>query len=197
MTTITPEGEKALNELKKKHEEELKKQKDEFDVKKKKIAGDWADEPSRLKKLRFWGRTMPGDTKDPRYWALVNIKALQEFVKYGANKVLDQIRVRTHANIMAREEIERVKQESKKGFDAKSFAFSAILVVMAAAIAFILVSNFFNYKTMADDNVILSKQVGTVSGQLAACQSELSAYKPNQPTPPGPGGSGPDNVLEG
>ena len=196
MTTITPEGDKALKALEKKREEELKKQKDEFDKKKKKIAGNWADEPSRLKKLRFWGRTMPGDTEDTRYWALVNIHALQDFVKYGANKVLDQIRVRTHANIKAREEIERARQESKKGFDAKSFAFSTILVVMAAAIAFILVSNFFNYKTMADDNVILSKRIGTVSGELAACQSELSAYRPNQP-PPSPGGPDQDNVLEG
>lgn len=196
MTTITKEGDKALKDLEKKRKDELKELEDTHKKEAKDIAGKWADKETRLKKMKFWGKSQTADTSDVRYWALVNINALQNFVKYGANKVMDQIRVRTHANIMAREEIERIKQD-KKGFDAKSFAFSAILIVMAAAIAFILVSNFFNYKTVSDDNIELSIRVGQVSGELANCQAQLAGSNPNLPPPATGGGSSQDNVLEG
>jgi len=196
MTTITKEGEKALKALEKERKKELddleKKHKQETE----KIAGEWKAEKadSKLKKLRFWGSSTKGATKDPRYWALVNVAALQEFVKYGANKVMDQIRVRTHANIMAREEIERIKNE-KKGFDGKSFAFTMIILVVAAAMAFIIVSNFFNYKTVQDDNIALSRQYGEVQGDLAVCRKQLEQYQPTGIF--NPAEKAQDNTLEG
>ncbi len=59
-------------------------------------------------------------------------------------------------------------------------------------------SNFFNYKTVQDDNVALSKQYGSALGDLAVCQRQLEQYQPTsarvvQPTQP----EGQDNTLEG
>lgn len=137
-------------------------------------------------RLKFWGKTKANVVNDNRFWALVNVESLKDFVKYGANKVLDQIRIRTHANIVAREEIEAMKKK-KDTFDVKAASFTIVIVVIAAAMAWIIVQNFFNYNVVETERMSISKQLGDVTGKLAACSSELDEYKPKLAKPVDPG----------
>ena len=153
------------------------------------------------KKGRFNFLSKPEAEKldDPRYWSMVNVESLKEFIKYGSNKVLDQIRVRSQANTIAREEIDKLKKKTD-GPDAKSIIYNIMYITIIGAIALVIAINFMNYnditKQLTDEKV----NVGTVSGQLAACQSELASYKPGMVVNPPietTGDEGPDNVLEG
>ena len=174
--TIDSEGDKKLKELDKKKIEALKKMEKKFDQQHKELLETYGKTPQS--RLNFWKQKKATDPDSPKFWTLVNVEALKEFIKYGANKVLDQIRVRTAANIIAREEIERIKKE-KKGLDLKTIAFSFILLALAAAIAIVLISNFFNYKDAQESNVRLMTEKGSLAGQLAMCQVELRHYNPS------------------
>lgn len=193
---IDEQGEKKLDKNEEAREHEIKKMEKAYQDAKNKLIDDAAGGPGKLDKLRFWKDKQVGDVTNPKYWALVNVESMKEFVKYGANKVLDQIRVRTAANIAAREEIARAKAENKSGWDGKNIAMTFIMLAVAACIAWIMISNFFDYRAVADDNIKILKEKGTVVGDLAACRAELFHYNPAA-IPPDRSGDQPDNVLEG
>lgn len=182
--TITQEGAKKLADLEKRQENEIKERQKVHKEALSQVMKEREIKPES--RLKFWSKTHTEVVSDNRFWALVNVESLKDFVKYGANKVLDQIRIRTHANIVAREEIEAMKKK-KDGFDVKAAAFTIVIVVIAAAMAWIIVQNFFNYNVVATDNIALKKQIGDVTGKLAACSSELKEYKPDLPKEIDPG----------
>lgn len=192
---IDHKGDKKLEEIEKNFTKELEELQEEYEERKQEII-DGVSDQSRLDKLKFWKDTKTEDVEDPRYWALVNIESMKEFVKYGANKVLDQIRVRTAANIKAREEIAKIEDKAKPGLDMKTVAFSFVIIAIVGAIAFVIISNFFNYQDVANDNVVLWKEKGRVSGELEACRAELAHYNPSALPAPKPPEAG-ENVLEG
>jgi hypothetical protein len=167
-----------LKSLEKNLEKELKARKDRYKNDQEDLLKARGEKPGS--RLKFWSKGHAQEINDNRFWALVNVESLREFVKYGANKVLDQIRIRTHANIVAREEIARMKKK-QEGVDIKAMGFTIIILVIAGAMAFIIVQNFFNYNTAQQENIALKRQIGDTAGQLAACQSELAAIRPESP----------------
>lgn len=134
----------------------------------------------KLKRLR--GKK-PEEQKvdDIKEWSLVNLDSLKEFIKYGSNKVLDQIRIRNQANVIAREEIEKMKK--KESIDMKQAGLTLVILAIFAVMAYVVVINFMDYSTLTKDLNAEKVKVGTVSGQLAACQSELAQYKPQGARP--------------
>lgn len=132
-------------------------------------------------------------------FALVNADALKEFIKYGSNKVLDQIRIRNQADVIAREEIEKIKK--KDSIDMKQAGLTIAILAIFGVMVYVVVINFMDYSTVTKDLTAEKVKVGDVSGKLAACQSELAAYKPgakpiNTGTiTPETGGGG--NTIEG
>ena len=178
---ILPQGEEKLQEAKKRQDQERQDRTNKYNQDIQETGTE--RERSKLERLTFRGRGSLEESSDNRYWALVNVESLREFVKYGANKVLDQIRIRTHANTVAREEIDKIKKQ-KEGVDAKQIAYTIMIIAVIGAMAWVVVSNFFNFNMVQNDNIALKQEIGTVKGQLAACQSELSAYRPGADEPP-------------
>ncbi|MCX6817728.1 MAG: hypothetical protein NTU57_02630 [Candidatus Aenigmarchaeota archaeon] len=176
-SVIDKDGEKKLRELEKQRAKEIEKLEKNYEKEKTKMLDDIND-VKKTDKLKFWKDRRGSAIEDPKYWALVNVESLKEFIKYGANKVLDQIRVRTAANIMAREEIARAKNE-KKGFDVKSLMFTLVIIGVCGFMAYILLTNFFNWKTASDETIRVKGELGDAQGTLAACKAELYHYNPS------------------
>lgn len=194
--TIDEKGHEKMKELEKWRETELQSLNDAHKKTKDEILTASSSE-GKLDKLKFWKDTKTETVEDPIYWALVNVEGLKEFVKYGANKVLDQIRIRTAANIEAREAIARAKDEKKREWDIKTITMTLLILAIVGSISFVIVNNFLNYNVVAGENVQLKIQIGDVSGNLAACRSELDYYNPAAVLALPAAGGEPDNVLEG
>lgn len=189
-TIISAEGAKLLAKLGKEHDEKLKKCYDDFEKNKDIILRERGQGPGLLERVGIAGKSKVEESTDPRFWALVNVESLKEFVKYGANKVMDQIRVRTHAAVIAREELEKLKKKNA-GIDPKTMGFTIVILVICACMAYIMISSFFNFDTVNKENIGIKRELGDMTGKLAACQSELAVYRPGSPV------IGPDQTLEG
>lgn len=144
-------------------------------------------------------RNKPTKVEEIKEWALINAEGLKEFIKYGSNKVLDQIRIRNQANVIAREEIEKLKK--KESWDMKQLVTMIAVCSIIGVIVYVTVINFMDYSTITKDLTAEKIKVGDVSGKLAACQSELANYKPGQPreinTVTSPPDSGGGQVIQG
>lgn len=161
-----------------------------------------AKEPGRLSRILGNNGHPESKVVELKEHALVNVEALKEFIKYGSNKVLDQIRIRNQAEVIAREEIARAK--GKKEFDGKQIAYTILIMAIIGVMAYVVIINFLDYSTVTKDLTSEKIKVGDISGQLAACQSELSVYKPGGArtlTPPAQTSQLPDsgggNVIQG
>jgi len=167
------ETKKILKEIENERERKLKQVRKDYEKEIKQVAGDRAD----LKHAEVWGKEKVADIEDVRFWTLINVEALKDFIKYGSNKVLDGIRVRTHANILAREEIERAKKK-QGGIDTK-YAIVIIAMVGISAIAgYMILNNYFNANGIADMLQQEKASHGNTMGQLAVCQTQLEYYQP-------------------
>ena len=186
-----------IKELENEKQRELEERKERYDNDLAKVFQGNGEDARRFKRLR---KSDPKEAKiaDVKEHAIVNLDALKEFIKYGSNKVLDQIRIRNQANVIAREEIEKLKK--KEGVDMKQAVLSLAVMAIIGVMVYVVVINFMDYSTVTKDLTTTKIQVGTVSGQLAACQSELAQYKPQGARPiaaaPLPGQE-PSNTLEG
>lgn len=177
---------KKLKEIEKLRASKLKELEQEYN---KNLKGM---DDSRIKKGRVFAKAKVKDSTDIRFWTLVNAESLKEFIKYGSNKILDQIRVRSHAATIAREEIAKMKK--KQGIDLKAAAITVAVISIIATMVFVVVTNFLDYDQVAEELRNTKIQVGEVSGNLAACETELYRYKPQSPSIAPPAGP---NVLEG
>lgn len=160
--TLEKQRQREIGERKERYEREIK------------IAMQGSGNDTKSSRFRRKKSTKAAD--DIKEWALVNADSLKEFIKYGSNKVLDQIRIRNQASVLAREEIEKAK--GKKEFDVKQIGLTLVILVVFGVMAYVVVSNFLDYKVVATDLNNERVKVGQVSGQLAACQTELAQYKP-------------------
>src|SRR4030042_1535577 len=143
---LDKETRKLIENLEKQRTKELEKRKKVYDKEIEQAAG----ERLKKKKATIWGKEKVEDITDTRHWTLVNVEALKEFIKYGSNKVLDQIRTRTHAQTLAREEIERMKKK-QGGFDGRSAAITIFINAIMGVIVYVTVSNFFNYNQVMQE----------------------------------------------
>ncbi len=192
LPVVTKEGDKELQALEKARVAELDKARKEYQAAHDKLMASYGEvSPSRMK---FWARKKAeADFEDPKIWVLTNAGAIKEFIKYGSNKVMDQIRVRTHAKIEAREEIERLKKQQKGGFDAKQVAFTLLIVAVVGVLAYVIMTQFLNYQAVAGENVKLQRTIGEKEGDLAVCTRQLRSFMPDA-MPDRPAAN---NTLEG
>lgn len=181
---------KKIKELEKMREQEIKERKARFDTDMTDLTGKAPKKKGRFRR----GSNNKDDVHDIKEWCLVNAENLKEFVKYGSNKVLDQIRIRNQASVIAREEIDKIKK--KEGIDMKQTAITIAVMSIIAVMVYVTVINFMDYSTVTKELTSEKIKVGTVSGQLAACESELAAYKPGYTKAPS-NDPPPDTVLEG
>lgn len=190
--TVTKEGDKAVKDLERSRDAELEKANKEYaDAHKKLMTTYGEEEKSRLK---FWkNKKTDENMEDPKFWVMTNAGALRDFIKYGANKVMDQIRVRTHAKIEAREEIDKLKKQQKQGIDAKQVAFTILIIAIVGVLAYVIMTNFLNYQTVANDNIRLKGIIGDRTGDLAVCNRQLRQFIPDA-FPEAPAAN---NTLEG
>jgi len=193
-TAIDQEGEKKLISLYEKHDKDLEAIETKYKKDHAALMSKYGKDPGS--NLKFWSRSKTDATDDPKFWILVNAGALKEFIKYGANKVLDQIRVRTHGKIEAREEIDKLKQQQKSSMDPKQVAYTLMLVAIFGAIAYLLITNFLNAKQLTDDLNAARMEVGNKIGELAVCRKQLEYYEPGSGIAPAPPPSE-ENTLEG
>ena len=162
-----------LKEVEKERERKLKEVRKQYEKDIKITGGDRAD----FKHAEVWGKEKVADIDDVRFWTLINVEALKEFIKYGSNKVLDGIRVRTHANTIAREEIEKAKKK-QGGIDTKYAIVIIAMVGISAIAAYMILNNYFNAQGISDQLQEEKASHGTTMGQLAICQVELEHYAP-------------------
>lgn len=170
---LDKETRKMIENLEKQRDKELKKLDTEHQKKLEKIAKDRVDV-----KPGIFSKSKVIDIKDPRFWTLVNVGAMKEFIKYGSNKVLDQIRTRTHAAILAREEIERAKK-NKSGFDFKTGIIVIAVAAIVGTVAYITVTSYLNANGIATDLMNEKRLHGTDIGKLAVCEQQLYYYNPS------------------
>ena len=170
---LDKESRKLIEKFEKERDKKLKSARESYEKEIKAVAGDRAD----MKHAETWGKEKVADVKDVRFWTLINVEALKDFIKYGSNKVLDGIKVRTHANILAREEIERAKKK-QGGIDSKYAIVMIAMVGIAGVIAYMTLTNYFNANGIADQLQSEKADHGTTMGQLAVCKAELDHYAP-------------------
>lgn len=190
---ITKAGEDKIKDARKEHDRKVNNLTQKYKRKHDgllKIYGEGAEKS----KLKFWAKSKTKDITDPKYWILVNTGAIKEFIKYGSNKVLDQIRVRSHASIESREAVANILKNQKSGIDAKQAAFTLMIVGVVAVMAYVMISQFMNFSAVNTENLRLNTELGKAKGSLAACTTELAAYNPGSPSVSPPAS---DNTLEG
>lgn len=190
---IDAAGEAKLKNIRKLYESDMENLEKEYKDKHETLMSKYGAGAEKSK-LKFWAKSKTEDIDDPKYYVLVNAGAIKDFITYGANKVLDQIKVRTHSRIEARAEIAKLKDQEKGGIDAKQAAFTLLIVAVVACMAWVIISNFLDYRTVEGENQQLKKDLGDARGNLAACTTELSHYKGTsiEPAPPTS-----ENTLEG
>ena len=171
MTTISKNGEKKLKKL----IEEKRKQKEAA------IKEFHAQEQAIDKVMKESEDPKNMQITDVKYWMLTNAEALKDFITYGANKVTDQIRVRTHANLLARAEIDALKKK-KEGIDPKTVAFTIMVIAIVGVVCFVVINSFLNYNNVAKELNDVRLEAGKTAGQLASCQIQLDRYQPTQDT---------------
>lgn len=175
---VTKEGDKALREIETARAAEIEKAVEKYRAAHNKLMEKYSE--TKTSRMKFWAKSKTeADYEDPKFWILTNAGAIKEFIKYGSNKVMDQIRVRTHAKIEAREEIERLKKQQKSGFDAKQVAFTLLIIAVAGVMAYMIMSNFLNYQALAGDNINLQRKIGEKEGDLAVCSRQLREFIPD------------------
>lgn len=176
----------SLDKTKKKMIEELEKQRaKELEEAKEHYASDLQSlqgkDPKDIKEGRFRKRLKDPDKEaaqiqDLKEHVLVNVEAIKEFIKYGSNKVLDQIRVRSHANTIAREEISKLKK--KNDFNVKQAAMTFLFIIVIAVMAYTMATQFLNVTDVQKELQQERSNHGVTMGKLAACTTELEQYKP-------------------
>jgi len=171
---LDKETRKMIENLEKQRDKELEKLDKGFQKEIAKVAKDRAD----IKKPGIFAKSKVVDIKDPRFWTLINVSAMKEFIKYGSNKVLDQIRTRTHAAILAREEIERAKK-NKSGFDMKQGLIMIALAAIIGVVVYITVTSYLNASSIANELMAEKRMHGTDLGKLAVCEQQLYYYNPS------------------
>jgi hypothetical protein len=178
LPVVTKEGDKAIRELEKSRELEKENTKKKYEDAHTKMMDKYGE--VKESRMRFWAKKKTeNDFEDPKFWVLVNTGAIKEFIKYGSNKVMDQIRVRTHAKIEAREEIEKLRKQQKGGFDAKQVAFTLLIIAVVGVLAYVIMTNFLNYQAMAGENIKLQRTIGEKEGDLAVCARQLKQFIPD------------------
>lgn len=190
--TVSKDGDKKITELEKSREAEIEKAMKEYEKEHGSLMKKYGEEEKS--RLDFWKKKKTDENmEDPKFWILTNAGALRDFIKYGANKVMDQIRVRTHAKIEAREEIDKLKKQQKQGIDAKQVAFTLLIIGVVGVLAYVIITNFLNYQAMANDNIQLKRIIGDRTGDLAVCTRQLRQFIPDAfPETPAA-----NNTLEG
>lgn len=190
--TVSKDGDKKITELEKSREAEIEKAMKEYEKEHDNLMEKYGEEEKS--RLDFWKKKKTDENmEDPKFWILTNAGALRDFIKYGANKVMDQIRVRTHAKIEAREEIDKLKKQQKQGIDAKQVAFTLLIIGVVGVLAYVIITNFLNYQAMANDNIQLKRIIGDRTGDLAVCTRQLRQFIPDAfPETPAA-----NNTLEG
>jgi len=171
MVTINKNGEKKLEKL----IEEKRKQKELA------LKELHAKEQALEKIAKESGDPKNKQITEVKYWALTNAEALKDFIMYGANKVTDQIRVRTQANLQARAEIDALKKK-KEGIDPKTVAFTIMVIAIVGVVCFVVINSFLNYNSVAKELNDVRLEAGKTAGQLASCQIQLERYQPTQDT---------------
>lgn len=188
---------KQIKALEAERARELKERQERFEKDIQASTTKEGEEKRRLAKLRGKpeGKATPENLKE---WSLVNVEALKDFIKYGSNKVLDQIRTRSHSQILAREAIEKANQK-KPPLDTGKVILGVAMLAIVGAVVYVTINNFMNTNTITADLTAEKIKVGDVSGKLAACQSELAQYKPSIPGAPNTiiAGQGGGNTIEG
>lgn len=190
--TVSKDGDKKITELEESRKAEIGKAMKEYEKEHGSLMKKYGEEEKS--RLDFWNKKKTDENmEDPKFWILTNAGALRDFIKYGANKVMDQIRVRTHAKIEAREEIDKLKKQQKQGIDAKQVAFTLLIIGVVGVLAYVIITNFLNYQAMANDNIQLKRIIGDRTGDLAVCTRQLRQFIPDAfPETPAA-----NNTLEG
>ena len=90
--TINKEGENKIKAARKKYDADMKAVDEKYKKDHAELLKAYG-EGAKESKLKFWAKSKTEDMTDPKYWVLVNAQSIKEFIKYGSNKVLDQIRI--------------------------------------------------------------------------------------------------------
>jgi hypothetical protein len=192
---IGPEERKLIENLNRQRQQEIERLEEKF-----REQVDTISKGDKEVKKRFYLDSKSEAPTDIKYYSLVNVQALKEFIKYGSNKVLDQIRIRSHADTLSREAIAKANKKGG-GIDTKSMMFTLAIAAIVAIMVYVIVANFFNYDKLTQTLVTEQRAHGTTQGELANCQTQLDFFKPG--TIPreinATGGSPPPNngVLQG
>jgi hypothetical protein len=128
-------------------------------------------------KKRFYLDAKTENPTDIKYWCLVNVQTIKEFIKYGSNKVLDQIRIRSHAESLSREAIARANKKGG-GMDTKQMMLTLAIAAIVGIMIYTIASNVFNYNEATQKLVDEQRSHGTDLGKLANCQTQLDFFKP-------------------
>src|SRR4030042_1039602 len=136
---IGPEERKLIENLNKQRQQEIERLEEKF-----REQVDNISKGDKEVKKRFYLDSKNEAPTDIKYYSLVNVQALKEFIKYGSNKVLDQIRIRSHADTLSREAIAKANKKGG-GIDTKSMMFTLAIAAIVAIMVYVIVANFFNY----------------------------------------------------
>ena len=116
-------------------------------------------------------------------WKLVDFSPLKDFIDYGMNKTLINLKLRRLTDIQVREQLSK----KKEGADWMDIIKMVMVVVVIGVIAFSMITQFLNYQSVTEDNIKVNRQLGECEGQLARCQSQAGAAS----------SSGPGTIIHG
>lgn len=96
-------------------------------------------------------------------WKLLDFSPIKDFINYGLNKTLINLKLRRLKDIEVREELHK----GGKPKDWTQVMITVVVIIIVGVLAFTIINQFMNYTEVAKEIVTLNQQLGTCTGKLA------------------------------
>lgn len=112
----------------------------------------------------------PMQLQQPPTWYLTDFSVIKEWPKYGLNRTLTHLALRTATEIKMEEYLAGKKKEGRDWTQIMMFVTVAVIV---GVISFVMVTQFMNFSEMAKENADNLAKLGTCRGELNAATAQL------------------------
>lgn len=110
----------------------------------------------------------PIEERDPDY-ALVDYSKIKDFLNWGMNRALSDLRLRRMVDVKLREE----RMKRKPEHDWTKIMITVIVIIMIGGIGFVLMQSFFNFSDLQTGLGQCIADQGALKAQLNICEANL------------------------
>ena len=113
--------------------------------------------------------------EQPHIGKVMDFSVIKNFIDYGMNKSLLNLKLRRMVDIQTREKLSKMKPET----DWMKVLITILIVVIVGVIAFSIISQYFDYQDVARQNANLLMENGVLRGQIAQLKMQLGNITAN------------------